>query len=154
MPLLFTWGNLADLALAIFLIAVGLGLAYLFLRLAETFSRLSTFVRRTEKELLPVLTKVGGTVDRVNSQLDKVDRITDSAVDAVVALDSGVRTVSSAVRRPVQKLAGLAAGVSYGASSLWTSRSWRGAVEAGKDAAARREHDLDAELRRHDEESG
>jgi uncharacterized protein YoxC len=147
MPLLFTWGNLADLALSIFLIAVGLGLAYLFLRLAETFKRVSTFVRKTEREFLPVLTKVGGTVDRVNSQLDKVDRITDSAVDAVVAVDTGVRTVSSAVRRPVQKVAGFAAGVSYGASSLKATRSWRGAVEAGKEAAARREHDLEDELR-------
>jgi uncharacterized protein YoxC len=146
MPLLFTWGNLADLALSIFLIAVGLGLAYLFLRLAETFKRVSTFVRKTEREFLPVLTKVGGTVDRVNSQLDKVDRITDSAVDAIVAVDTGVRTVSSAVRRPVQKVAGFAAGVSYGASSLKTTRSWRGAVEAGKAAAARRERDLDEEL--------
>jgi len=147
MPLLFTWGNLADLALSIFLIAVGLGLAYLFLRLAETFKRVSTFVRKTEREFLPVLTKVGGTVDRVNTQLDKVDRITDSAVDAVVAVDTGVRTVSSAIRRPVQKVAGLAAGVSYGVSSLKTNRSWRGAVDAGKEAAARRERDLDEELR-------
>jgi uncharacterized protein YoxC len=147
MPLLFTWGNLADLALSIFLIAVGLGLAYAFLRLAETFSRLSTFVKRTERELLPVLTKVGGTVDRVNNQLDKVDQVTDSAVDAVVAVDAGVRTVSAAIRRPVQKLAGLAAGVSYGTSSLKTNRDWRGAVQAGRDAAARRERDLDDELR-------
>jgi hypothetical protein len=46
----------------------------------------------------------------------------------------------------VQKLAGLAAGVSYGASSLKTNRSIRGAVEAGKEAAARRERDLEDEL--------
>jgi uncharacterized protein YoxC len=146
MPLLFTWGNLADLALSIFLIAVGLTLAFAFLRLAETFGRLSAFVKGTERELIPLLTKVGGTVDRVNSQLDKVDQITDSAVDAVVAVDSGVRTVTSAIRRPVQKLAGMAAGLSYGASSLKTQRNWRGAVQAGKEAAARRERDLDEEL--------
>ena len=146
MALAFTWGNLADLALAIFLIAVGLGLGYAFLRLAGTFSRLSTFVRRTERELLPVLTKVGGTVDRVNSQLDKVDRITDSAADAVAAVDTGVRTVTGAVKRPVQKLAGLASGISFGASSLRTTHDWRGAVQAGKEAAARRERDLEEEL--------
>jgi hypothetical protein len=147
MPLLFTWGNLVDLALAIFLLAVGLGLGYAFLRLAGTFLRVSTFVEETEREFVPVLTKVGGTVDRVNSQLDKVDRITDSAVDAVTAVDSGVRTVSAAVRLPVQKIAGFAAGVSHGASALKTNRNFRGAVAAGKDAAARREHDLEDELR-------
>jgi predicted N-acetyltransferase YhbS len=31
--------------------------------------------------MLPVTGKVGGSMDRVNGQLDKVDRITDSAVD-------------------------------------------------------------------------
>jgi hypothetical protein len=31
--------------------------------------------------MLPRIGKVGGSVDRVNGQLDRVDRITDSAVD-------------------------------------------------------------------------
>ena len=146
MPLLFTWGNLADLALSIFLIAVGLGLAYLFLRLAETFKRVSTFVRKTEREFLPVLTKVGGTVDRVNIQLDKVDRITDSAVDAADSVDTAVRAVSMAITRPVQKLSGFAAAVSYGASDFKARRDWRHAVQAGKEAAARRERELLEEL--------
>jgi uncharacterized protein YoxC len=147
MTLAFTWGNLGDLALAIFLIAVGLGLGYAFLRLAATFSRVTTFVGRTEKELLPVITKVGGTVDRVNQQLDKVDVMTDSAVDAVTSVDTAVRTVSRAVTRPVQKLAGLAAGVSYGAAELKARRDWRSALAAAKEAAARRELDLAEELR-------
>ena len=146
MPLLFTWSDLAYLALSIFLIAVGLTLALVFWRLAETFSRLSTFVRRTERELMPILSNVGGTVERVNVQLDKVDVITDSAVDAVTSADSAVRTVSAVVRSPVRTLAGLAAGVSYGASSLKTHRNWRRAVDAGKGAAARRKRDLDEEL--------
>jgi uncharacterized protein YoxC len=138
----FTWGDLADLALAIFLILVGLGLAWAFLTLGGTLLRLSTFIRKTERELLPVITKVGGTVDRVNDQLDKVDQMTDSAVDAVAAVDGAVRTVSTAVSKPVQKLSGLVAGVTHGASSLKTRRDWRGAVRIGKDAAARRERDL------------
>lgn len=40
--------------------------------------------------------KVGGSVDRVNGQLDKVDRITDSAVDAASSVDTAVRAVSLA----------------------------------------------------------
>src|SRR5437868_13143055 len=143
----FTWGDLADLALAIFLVAVGLTLAYAFLRLAETFSRLSAFIRGTEKELLPVINKVGGTVDRVNGQLDKVDLMTDSAVDAVESVDTVVRAVSLAITKPVQKVSGLAAGVSHGAAAFKADRSWRSAVHAGKDAAARREQELIEELR-------
>jgi hypothetical protein len=58
-----------------------------------------------------------------------------------------VRTVSFAVKRPVQKLAGLSSGVSHGWASLRTRRSWREAVDEGKAAATRRERDLEEELR-------
>ncbi len=143
----FTWSDLAYLALAIFLVAVGLGLGWAFLRLGETFGRLSSLIRGAERELLPVITKVGGTVDRVNGQLEKVDQMTDSAVDAVESVDTAIRAVSLAVTKPVQKVSGFAAGVSHGAASFRTERDWRSAVQAGKAAAARREEELAEELR-------
>lgn len=143
----FSFGDLASLALAVFLLAVGLGLGWAFLRLAVTFDRLSSLIRGAEKEVLPVINKVGGSVDRVNAQLDKLDTATDSAVDAVVAVDEAVRSVSYAVKTPVQKLAGLSAGVSHGWASLRTRRNWRDAVDEAKAAAARRERDLDEELK-------
>lgn len=143
----FTWGDLWRLALAVFLLAVGLSLAFLLLRLAGTVTRLSSFIRGAEREVLPVIGKVGGSVDRVNGQLDKVDRITDSAVDAADSVDTAVRAVSMAVTRPVQKASGFAAGLSYGASDFKAKRDWRHAVQAGKTAAARREEELRDELR-------
>jgi hypothetical protein len=76
-----------------------------------------------------------------------MDTATTSAVDAVAAVDEAVRTVSFAVKRPVQKLTGLTAGVSHGWSSLKTDRNWREAVDEGKAAAARRERDLEDELK-------
>jgi uncharacterized protein YoxC len=142
----FTWGDLWRLALAVFLLSVGLSTAYLLVRLGGTVARLSAFIRGAEQEVLPVINKVGGSVDRVNGQLDKVDRITDSAVDAAESVDTAVRAVSMAVTRPVQKVSGFAAGVSYGAADFKTKRSWRHAVQAGKDAAARREQELGEEL--------
>ncbi len=146
----FTWGDLWRLALAIFLLAVGLSSAYLLVRLGGTVGRLSAFIQGTEKAVLPVIEKVGGSVDRVNGQLDKVDRITDSAVDAADSVDTAVRAVSMAVTRPVQKVSGFAAGVSYGAADFKARRDWRHAVQAGKEAAARREQDLTDELREAD----
>jgi uncharacterized protein YoxC len=143
----FTWGDLWRLALAVFLLAVGLAFAYLLVRLAGTVGRLSAFIQGTEETLLPVIGKVGGSVDRVNGQLDKVDRVTDSAVDAVDGVDTAVRAVSLAITRPVEKISGFAAGVSYGAADFKVRRDWRHAVQAGKDAAARRERDLAEELR-------
>ena len=142
----FTWGDLWRLALAVFLLAVGLSFAYLLVRLGGTVGRLSSFIQGAEREVLPVINKVGGSVDRVNGQLDKVDRITDSAVDAADSVDTAVRAVSMAVTRPVQKLSGLAAAVSYGASDFKTRHDWRHAVQAGKEAAARRERELGEEL--------
>jgi len=146
--LAFVASDAAWIALAIFLVAVGLALGWAFLRLAATFSRLSSFIKGTERELLPVIAKVGGSVDRVNAELDKLGQASDSAVDAVESVDQAVRAVSFAVKRPVQKLTGLAAGVSHGWSSLRTRRNWRDAVATGKQAAARREADFEEELRR------
>jgi ABC-type transporter Mla subunit MlaD len=143
----FTWGDLWRLALAIFLIGAGVGLAYTLLMLGATLRRLAALIRGTQDELLPVVGKLGGTVDRVNAQLQKLEQVTDSAVDAAEAVDGTVRALSRVVTTPVRKLSGLAAGLTYGASSLRTNRSWDDAVRAGKDAASRRERELDDELR-------
>src|SRR5919204_2210461 len=143
----FTWGDLWRLALAVFLLAVGLSSAYVLVRLGGTVGRLSSFISGTEREVLPVINKVGGSVDRINSQLDKVDRVTDSAVDAADSVDTAVRAVSVAVTRPVQKVSGFAAALSYGAADFKTGRDWRHAVQAGKDAAARRGRGAPRELR-------
>src|SRR5216684_5505774 len=142
----FTWGDLWRLALAVFLLAVGLSFAYLLVRLGGTVGRLPAFISGAEREILPVINKVGGSVDRVNAQLDKVDRITDSAVDAAESVDTAVRTVSRAVTRPVQKVSGLASGVSYGAADFKAKRDWRHAVQAGKEAAERREEELTEDI--------
>jgi uncharacterized protein YoxC len=143
----FTWGDLWRLALAVFLFAIGIAFAYLLVRMAGTVDRLSAFIRGAEESVFPVVNKVGGSVDRVNGQLDKVDRITDSAVDAADSVDTAVRAVSMAITRPVQKVSGFAAGVSFGAADFKARRDWRHAVQAGKEAAARRESDLADELR-------
>jgi uncharacterized protein YoxC len=143
----FTWGDLWRLALAVFLLAVGLSFAYLLVRLGGTVGRLSAFIKGAESEVLPVINKVGGSVDRVNGQLDKVDKITDSAVDAADSVDTAVRAVSMAITRPVQKVSGLVAAVSFGASDFKARRDGRHAVHAGKEAAARREQELGEELR-------
>ena len=147
MLLALSAGDIAYYALAVFLIAVGLGLGFMFLRLAGTFGRLSSFIQGTERELLPVISKVGVSVDKVNGQLDKVDQVTDSAVDMADSVDTAVRAVSMAIARPVQKVSGFAAGVSHGASAFKARRDFGDAVRVGKDAAARRERDLGDELK-------
>jgi uncharacterized protein YoxC len=145
--LAFSFGDLAYAALAIFLVLVGLGFAWVSLALAGTLKRLSAFIKGTQEEVLPVVSKVGTTVDHVNAQMEKVDRMTDSAVDAAEAADTAVRAVSLAVTRPVTKLTGFAAAVSHGVADLKVHHSWSSAVDAAKAAAAAREQELLEELR-------
>src|SRR3954454_10894996 len=144
--LAYSSGEVVDVALAIFLILVGAGIAWVSLELGATLQRLSAFIKGTQDEVLPVINKVGTTVDHVNAQMQKLDRITDSAVDAADSVDTAVRAASIAVTRPVQKLSGFAAAVSYGAADFKARHDWKHAVQAGKEAAARRERELLEEL--------
>jgi hypothetical protein len=140
-------GDILDYALAAFFIASGLGLLYLFIRMGGTFGRLSSFIKGSERDLLPVIVKAGGTVDRVNDQLDKLDVVTDSAVSMADSADTAVRAVSTAITTPVKKVSGFAAGVSHGVSAVRSRRDAGEAVRVAKEAAARRESELDEELR-------
>ena len=133
-------GDIASYALAVFLLAVGLALAYMFVRLGGTFARLSSFISGTERELLPVIHKVGESVDKVNGQLDKVDQVTDSAVDMADSADTAVRAVSMAITRPVQKVSGFAAGLARRRDAEGPQERRRGRPEregSGRTAGAR-----------------
>ena len=142
-----TSGDILDYALAGFFVLSGLGLAYMLVRLGGTFARLSSFIKGAERDVLPVVVKAGGTVDRVNDQLDKLDVVTDSAVSMADNADTAVRAVSTAITTPVKKVSGLAAGISHGFSAFRSRRDAGEAVRVAKDAAARRESEVDEELR-------
>ncbi len=146
MTLAVTTSQALDVVLAIFLIVVGLAIGYAFWRLGVLFSQLRTTVRHTEEEVLPVINKSGGTLDRVNTELDKLDVMTDSAVEAVTAIDRAVRAVSTVVTAPVEAMAGVAAAIRHGVSSLLASRDVNEAVRTAKDAGQRRMADLQEEL--------
>jgi hypothetical protein len=142
-----TSGDVLNYALAVFFVAAGLGFAYMLVRLGGTFARLSSLIQGTERDFLPVVQKAGGTVDRVNDQLDKLDVVTDSAVSMADSADTAVRAVSTAITTPVKKVSGLAAAISHGASALKSRRDVGDAVNVAKEAAERREAELDEELR-------
>lgn len=143
----FTATDAVWMALAAFLVLTGVGLFYLFFRTGETMGQVTKTLQHTEVEVLPVVNKAGDTLDKVNRELDKVGVVTDSAVDATRAADTAVRTVSSAVTRPVQKLAGVMAGAKGGVGSFASTRDFREAKQAARDAAAAREQELADELR-------
>jgi uncharacterized protein YoxC len=126
------WDDGLKLALSIFLIITGLGLAYLFLRMAEVFQRLGRSLVRLTDELVPVLNKTQTTVDGVNLELARTDEIMKSAVGATKGAEKSVQTVSTAVTAPVRKVTGLAAGAREAVATLKARR----AAEAADRAAA------------------
>ena len=130
-----TPSDVLDYALSAFFVASGAGLAYMLIRMGGTFARLSSFIKGSERDLLPVIVKAGGTVDRVNDQLDKLDSVTDSAVAMADNADTAVRAVSTAITTPVKKVSGLAAAVSHGFSAF---RARREPPSISADAALRR----------------
>ena len=68
--------------------------------------------------LLPVIVKTGGTVDRVNYQLDKPTRSPTAPSRWPTAPTRPCARSSTAISKPVEKVSGLAAGVAHGFSSL------------------------------------
>jgi uncharacterized protein YoxC len=140
-------GDIAYVALSVFLVLVALGFVWVAWKLGETLGRISAFIKGAQDEVLPVVAKTGVTLDHVNAQMVKVDRMTDSAVDAVASADAAVRTVSAAITTPVRRLSGLAAAISHGFADLRTNRSWSHAKIAASAAAREREQELDEELR-------
>jgi uncharacterized protein YoxC len=147
MPLAFEAIDVLWIALSVFFVLVALGLTYVLVRLGGTLRQTTSLVGGLEREVLPVINETGGTIQRVNAQLDKADRVTDSAVDIADSADTAVRAVTMAITRPVQKISGLAEGIAYGLSSLRARKSPRRAYESGRDAARRREEEIADELR-------
>ena len=131
------WSDVLKLALSIFLIVTGLGLAYLFLRMAGVFARLGVSVTRVTDEVVPILNKAQTTVDGINLEISRVDDIMKTAVGATKGAEKTVQTVSSAVTAPVRKVHGFAAGAREAVASLRARRASDAALARAQAEAAR-----------------
>jgi uncharacterized protein YoxC len=134
------------IALTILLLATAVGLTLVLVRLAGTLARLTVLVEGLERDALPVITEAGGTLERVNAQLDKADVVTTSAVDAADSVDTAVRAVTMALVKPVQKASAVGEGVTHAVAALRAGRGGRAAYRTGRAAAARREQAIAEEL--------
>ena len=88
------------IALAIFLMLTGVALAYVLFRLSAAAGRVDKHLDGTMVEVVPMLGKASITLDHVNDELEKVGKITDSAVDAVGKVDHAARAASAAAAKP------------------------------------------------------
>jgi len=112
-------------ALAFFLVVVAIGLVYLLVKAGKVLGSLKKIVTDLDTELVPLLEKIGTTVDEVNQELDKVNEITGSVVGMTQRIDNTSRAVESALSKPAKKAAAFTAGAQQAVSSF-VSRFRRG----------------------------
>ena len=99
-------GAFMRIAIGIFFLLFGLGLAYMLLRLAGVLGEVGAMIRGTGEEVVPLLRRVQTTVDEVNANLSNVDEITEDVAGMTGALESTTVAVQAAVTTPINHRTG------------------------------------------------
>ncbi|MCL5735649.1 MAG: DUF948 domain-containing protein [Actinobacteria bacterium] len=110
------------IAIGVFFLAFGAGLAYSLFRLSAVLGRMNNILTDANKEVIPLLTRVETTLDGVNSELDKVDQITGSVAEMVKVAEHTTTGIYGAVSKPIRQVAGLASGIREGISSFLSGK--------------------------------
>lgn len=106
-----TGGDIAGLiAAGVFAVLVAL-LAVPIIKLGKVFDELRLWIRDLNSETEPLIDEVVRTVATTNSQLAKVDGITDNVSDASANVSAMTSLVASTVGQPIIKVAALSSGV-------------------------------------------
>jgi ABC-type transporter Mla subunit MlaD len=87
-----------------FLVVLSLALVYLVIRLRSTAERLAASLDGLETKATPALRDVEATVDRLNARLDRVDRVSHRAADALERVERRLERMTSAVSRRAQNV--------------------------------------------------
>lgn len=114
-------GAIMKIAIGVFFVLFGVGIAYALFRLGAVFQRLSGILADANTRVVPLLTRVEGTLDGVNAELGKVDDITGSVAGIVRTAEQTTTAVHGAVAKPMKMVAGVAAGVNEGVRSFFRS---------------------------------
>jgi uncharacterized protein YoxC len=115
-------GAIMKIAIGVFFVLFGVGIAFALFRLGTVFRHMSSILADANTQVIPLLTRVEGTLDGVNAELGKVDDITGSVAEIVRTAEQTTTAVTSAVAKPIKMVAGLAAGVSEGITSFLSHR--------------------------------
>jgi hypothetical protein len=119
-------GAFMRIAIGIFFLAFGAGLAYALFRLSSVFRRLTSILTDANTRVIPLLSRVETTLDGVNAELGKIDQLTGSVAEMVKTAEHTTTAVHNAVAKPAKKAAGIAAGVTEGIASFLGGRGKEG----------------------------
>ena len=129
------WADVLRASLSFFLVIVGIGIAYVCLRLGGVLRRMTISVGEVTDEVVPILSRAQTTVDGINLELSRVDEIMVSAVNATKGAEKTVTTISHAVTAPVRTTSGWAAAAKE-AVATFKARRAESRTETDEAAAA------------------
>ena len=98
-------------AAAFFCVIVGIAAAYTLFKAGGTLGRVDTVLDDVDKQAVPLMQKAGTTLDGVNANLGNVDQITKDVADITDKIDAMANAVEGAVSTPARKAASFSAGV-------------------------------------------
>lgn len=130
------WADVLRAALSFFLVIVGIGIAYVCFRLGGTLRRMSMTVVRVTDEVVPILSRAQTTVDGINLELQRVDEIMVSAVNATRGAEKTVTSLSNAMTSPVKKASGWAAAAKEAMATFRAKRAESVPVDPTPDVAS------------------
>jgi uncharacterized protein YoxC len=105
-------------AAAFFFVVVALAAAYALVKAGGTLGRVDTVLDDVDKQAVPLMQKAGTTLDGVNANLGNVDQITKDVADITDKIDAMANVVEGAVSTPARKAASFSAGVQGAVSSF------------------------------------
>jgi len=93
-------------------------LAWMFLRLAGTFSSTERAIKDVSEQVVPLLGKTHVTVDNINSQLSQLDEAVGDVAGMTGELDQTTAVITKGVRSGVIRVSSVTAGLSRGISTF------------------------------------
>ena len=105
-------------AAAFFFVVVAIAAAYALLKAGGTLGRVDTVLDDVDKQAVPLMQKAGTTLDGVNANLGNVDQITKDVADITDKIDAMANAVEGAVSTPARKAASFSAGVQGAVTSF------------------------------------
>jgi uncharacterized protein YoxC len=103
--------ELAALICAGAVVVLVIFLVTMLLKLSKLLDAASATIRETGDSLVPLLTELTETTKSTNKQLEKIDVITDSVVDATGNLSSLISSFTSTIGGPLLRVGEIVRGV-------------------------------------------
>jgi uncharacterized protein YoxC len=99
-------------------VVVAIFLAYMLFKAAKALERVDKVLADVDENGIPLMRKVGNTLDGVNSNLGNVDEITKDVAGITDKLDKMAGSMETAVTTPARKAAAFSAGVQSAVSNF------------------------------------